>query len=178
MAYVLTESESGDVWCSSEKSLFSAMARRGGRQEERFGGSRQENVDHIDDFCVVSGGRRSTERKEEQRCATVTEANLLWSNSSVVDVFNKIVKGSLVYETSVLRTFKNCSYTTHQYTTHHTPLISTSLIIHHSSYTTHHTPLIIHTSSYTTHHTPLIIRHSSYTTHHTPLNIHHSSIHH
>ena len=39
----------------------------------------------------------------------------------------------------VLRTFKNCSYTTHQYTTHHTPLI-----IHHWSYTAHHTPLIIH----------------------------------
>ena len=103
--------------------------------------------------------------------------------------------GSLVYETSVLRTFKNCSYTTHQYTTHHTPLI-----IHHSSYTTHqyaahytpliNTPLIIHHSSYTTHHTPLIntpliIHHSSYTTHqyaahytpliNTPLIIHHSS---
>ena len=78
-----------------------------------------------------------------------------------------------MYETSVLRTFKNCSYssyTTHQYTTHHTPLI-----IHHSSYTTHHTPLIIHHSSYTTHHTPLIIHHSSNTTHHTPLIIHHSS---
>ena len=91
-----------------------------------------------------------------------------------------VFKGSLVYETSVLRTFKNCSYTTHQYTTHHTPLI-----IHHSSYTTHHTPLIIHHSSYTTHHTPLIILHSSYTTLHTqvintplintPLIIHHSS---
>ena len=91
-----------------------------------------------------------------------------------------IIKGSLVYETSVLRTFKNCSYTTHQYTTHqctthHTPLINTPFIIHHSSYTTHHTPLIIHHSSYTTHHTPLIIHHSSYTTHHTPLTIHHSS---
>ena len=56
------------------------------------------------------------------------------------------------------------------YTTHHTPLI-----IHHSSYTTHHTPLITHHSSYTTHHTLLIIHHSSYTTHHTPLIIHHSS---
>ena len=49
------------------------------------------------------------------------------------------------------------------------------LFNHHSSYTTHHTPLIIHHSSYTTHHTPLIIHHSSYTTHHTPLIIHHSS---
>ena len=67
----------------------------------------------------------------------------------------------------------------------HTPLINALLIIHHSSYTTHHTPLIIHHSSYTTHHTPLIntplintpliIHHSSYTTHHTPLIIHHSS---
>ena len=89
-----------------------------------------------------------------------------------------LVKGNLVYETSVLRTFKNCSYTTHQYTTHHTPLI-----IHHSSYTTYHTPLIIHHSSYTTHHTPFIIHHSSYATyqytnHHTPLITHHSSIHH
>ena len=56
------------------------------------------------------------------------------------------------------------------YTTHHTPLI-----IHHSSYTTHHTPLIIHHSSYTTHHTLLIIHHSSYTTDHTPLIIHQSS---
>ena len=96
-------------------------------------------------------------------------------------------------ETPVLRTFKNCSYTTNHtplvihhssYITHHTPLI-----IHHSSYTTHHTPLIIHPSSntthhtslfihrssYTTHHTHLIIHHSSYTTHHTPLIIHHSS---
>ena len=65
------------------------------------------------------------------------------------------------------------SYTTHHtpsYTTHHTPLI-----IHHSSYTTHHTPLIIHHLSYTPHHTPLIIHHSSYTTHHTPLITHHSS---
>ena len=96
----------------------------------------------------------------------------------------ELVKGSLVYETSVLRTFKNCSYTFHQYTTHHTPLIihhssytthHTPLIIHHSSYTTHHTPLIIHHSSYTTHHTPLIIHHSSYATHHTPLTIHHST---
>ena len=81
-----------------------------------------------------------------------------------------LFKGSLVYETSVLRTFKNCSYTTHQYTTHHTPLI-----IHHSSYTTHQTPLIRHHSSDTAHHTPLIIHHSSYTTHHTPLITHHSS---
>ena len=56
------------------------------------------------------------------------------------------------------------------YTTHHTPIL-----IHHSSYTTHHTPLIIHHISYTTHQTPLIIHHSSYTTHHTPLIIHHSS---
>ena len=54
------------------------------------------------------------------------------------------------------------------YTTHHTPLI----IIHHSSYTTFHTPLITHHSSYTTHHTPLIIHQSPYTTHHTPLIIH------
>ena len=94
-----------------------------------------------------------------------------------------------MYETSVLRTFKNCSYTTHHtpliihhssYTTHqcaahYTPLINTPLIIHHSSYTTYHTPLIIHHSSYTTYHTPLIIHHSSYTTYHTPLIIHHSS---
>ena len=67
-----------------------------------------------------------------------------------------MIKGSLVYETSVLRTFKNCSYTTHQYTTHHTPPF-----ILHSSYTTLHTPLI---------NTPLMIPHSSssYTTHHTP----------
>ena len=50
-----------------------------------------------------------------------------------------IIKGSLVCKTSMLRTFKNCSYTTHQ----------KPLIIHHSSYTTHHTPLIIHHSSYT-----------------------------
>ena len=43
------------------------------------------------------------------------------------------------------------------------------LFNHHSSYTTHHTPLIIHYSSYTTHHTrlitPLIIHQSSYTAH-------------
>ena len=50
---------------------------------------------------------------------------------------NRIIKGSLVCKTSVLRTFNSCSTTTH-----HTPLI-----IHHSSYTTHHTPLIIHHSS-------------------------------
>ena len=94
-----------------------------------------------------------------------------------------IIKGSLVNETSVLRTFKNCSYTAHHtpliihhssYTTYHTPLI-----IHHSSYTTHrhHSPYATHRhhSSYTTHHTPLIRHHSSYTTHHTPLIIHHSS---
>ena len=116
-----------------------------------------------------------------------------------------LIKGSLVNEISLLRTFKNHSYTTHHtsliihhssihnssYTTHHTPLINTPLIIHHSSYTTDHTPLInthfiIHHSSDTTHHTPLIIHHSSihissYTTHqtpliNTPLIIHHSSI--
>ena len=56
------------------------------------------------------------------------------------------------------------------YTTHHTPLIKPPLIIHHSSYTTHHTPLIkppliIHHSSYTTHQTTT---HQT-TTHHTPL---------
>ena len=66
------------------------------------------------------------------------------------------------------------------YTTHHTPLIIHHSSNHHSSYTTHHTPvikppLIIHHSSCTTHHAPLIIHHSSYTTHHTPLIIHHSS---
>ena len=77
-----------------------------------------------------------------------------------------IVKGSLVYKTSVLQTFKNGSYTTH-----HTPLINTPLIIHHSSYTTHHTPLIIHHLSYTTHHTPLI----NTPLINTPLIIHHSS---
>ena len=80
----------------------------------------------------------------------------------------------------------------------HSTAVQPPLIIHHSSYTTHHTPLIkppliIHHSSYTTHHTPLIkppliIHHSSYTTHHTPLIkpplikppliIHHSSNHH
>ena len=81
-----------------------------------------------------------------------------------------LVKGSLVCKTSVLRTFNSCSIQHSSYTTHHTPLI-----IHHLSYTTHHTPLIIHHSSYTTHHTPLIIHHSSYTTHHTPLIIHRSS---
>ena len=101
------------------------------------------------------------------------------------------IKGSLVYETSVLRTFKNQSYITH-----HTPLINTPLIIHHSSihHSSYTTPLIIHhsihhssytthqytthqytTHQYTTHHTPLIKHHSSYTTHHTPLIIHHSS---
>ena len=47
------------------------------------------------------------------------------------------------------------------------------LFNHHSSYTTHHTPLIIHYSSHTTHHTLLIIHHSSHTTHHTPLITHH-----
>ena len=87
-------------------------------------------------------------------------------------------------ETSVLRTFKNCSKHHSSYTTHHTPLIihrssytahHTPLIIHHSSYTTHLTPLIIHHSSYTTYHTPLIRHHSADTTHQTPLIIHHSS---
>ena len=78
----------------------------------------------------------------------------------------KMFKGSLENETSVLRTFKDCAYTTHQYTSH--------------QYTTHHTPQITHLSSYTTHHTPLTIHHLSYTTHHytthhTPLIIHHSS---
>ena len=95
----------------------------------------------------------------------------------LIHIYIYMIKGSLVYEASVLRTFKNCSHTTH-----HTPLCSyttlfihhsvhTPLIIHHSSYTTHqytthHTPLIIHRSSDTTHQTPLIIHHSSHTTHH------------
>ena len=60
-------------------------------------------------------------------------------------------------------------------TTHHTPLNHTPLISHHSSHTTHHTPLILHHSSYTTHHTPLITHHSSYTTHLTPITTQHSS---
>ena len=54
-------------------------------------------------------------------------------------------------------------------------LFNTPLIIHHSSYITHHTPLIKHHSSYTTYHSPLVIHHSSYITHHTSLIIHHSS---
>ena len=72
-------------------------------------------------------------------------------------------------QTSVLRTFKNCSHTTPPHTTHHKPLIT-----HHSSYTNHHTPLIIHHSSHTTHLTPLITHHSSHATHLTPIT-HHSS---
>ena len=81
-----------------------------------------------------------------------------------------LVKGSLACKTSALRTFNSCSTTTH-----HTPLVKPPLIIHHSSYTTHHTPLIIHHSSNhhssnhhsSNHHSSN--HHSSYTTHHTPL---------
>ena len=51
-----------------------------------------------------------------------------------------------MYEISVLRTFKN-----HSYTTHHTPLIIHHSSIHHSSYTTHQCTTFKN-HSYTTHH--------------------------
>ena len=53
--------------------------------------------------------------------------------------------------------------------------VAGTLILHHSSHTTHLPPLITHNSSHATHHTPLITHHSSHTTHLTPLITHHSS---